>query len=452
MDGDRYEALLGVAEQNYFLHDFATDYWLTKIPICARGEGSWVWDADGERRLDLMGGLWYKAIGYGRREVADAMHRYMLNEPESVYAFSAAPVQLELAQRLARLCGLPDGRVYFTSGGSESNETAVKMACRYQQLGAKPRAYKVVARRGSYHGSTGLCVSMGQVATADTMGVTMPGVVNVVNWDSYRLPFEGAPDAVARRCADEFEKAIVDAGADSVAAMIAEPISAATGVHVPPPIYWRRLREIADKYDVVLIADEVITGFGRTGAAFGLMHWGVQADITTVAKALTSGYAPLGAAIASRRVADAFIGGDDKQFRHILTFGGHPVSCAAAMANLDIMESEDLFARAAARTPQVRAALDDLAAKHAIIGDIRGVGLLWALELVKDRAAKERFPAELNLRILLYKTLAKNGLTSFRTGNVLPLCPPLTISDAELEFMFDALDKSVGEVEAEILT
>jgi adenosylmethionine-8-amino-7-oxononanoate aminotransferase len=272
----------------------------------------------------------------------------------------------------------------------------------------------------------------------------MPGVIHVTNWDSYRLPFDGDPVDVAIRCANEFEVAIKHTGPDSVAAMIAEPISAATGIHVPPAEYWQRLREIADEYDVVLIADEVITGFGRTGEYFAPMNWDVTPDITTVAKSLTSGYSPLGAAIATKKIADAFLGGPEETFRHLVTFGGHPVSAAAALANLDIFEDEDLVGNSRRMGDYLFDQLQRLR-EHSIVGDVRGgLGLLAAVELVQDRANKTPFPASAGLANRLPPLLVENGLVTFRAGDVIALCPPLMVDKDEVDYIVDAIDRSLA--------
>jgi adenosylmethionine-8-amino-7-oxononanoate aminotransferase len=231
--------------------------------------------------------------------------------------------------------------------------------------------------------------------------------------------------------------------------MIAEPVSQMAGTHVPPPVYWERLREIADRYRVVLIADEVITGFGRLGEWFGMMKFGVQPDITTVAKAITSGYAALGAVIASKKIADAFIGGDSETFRHIITFGGLPTSCAAAIANLELMEREDLVGN----TRQMGEYLFDQLQKlyrYPIVGDVRGAGLLYAIELVSDREKKESFSPEAGLATRIPELLTERGLTSFRVGNNLPVCPPLCVSKDEVDFIVNGIDETLGTIVKEL--
>ena len=447
--GERIEELQGIAGDHLFIHGGQISDWRDRLKIFVKGEGCWVTDIQGNRYLDMMGGLWYKAAGYGRRAIADAMHAQML-QIETPPANSATVSQIELSQRVTELYPDHDARVYFVSGGSEAVETAIKIAKKHQQLSGKPAAYKVIARRYSYHGATALAVSLGRTPAADPCGPDMVGAINVANWDSYRMPYDGDPVDVAVQCANDFETAILHTGPETVAAMIAEPISAASGIHVPPPEYWQRLREIADKYDVVLIADEVITGFGRTGEYFATDNFGIQPDITTVAKSLTSGYSPLGAAIVSKRVAQSFEGEGDKQFRHLITFGGHPVSAAAALENLDIFEREDLVGECKRNGEYLFGQLQRLR-EHQMVGDVRGgLGLLASVELVADRDSKTPFPVDANLAKRLPRLIDDQGIISFRAANVISICPPLVITRDEIDHIVDGLDNALTRLGAEL--
>ena len=449
VSGERIEELQQMAGEHLFMHASQINDWRGDLKIFVKGEGVWVEDIQGNRLLDAMGGLWYKAAGYGRKEIADAMYKQLM-AIDSPPANGATISQIELSGRISRLYPDHGARVFFVSGGSEAVETAVKMAKKYQQLNGKAGAFKVISRRYSYHGGTAMAVSLGRSPAADPMGPEMPGAIHVTNWNSYRMPFEGNPVDVAVRCANEFEAAIIHADPASVAAMIAEPISAAYGIQVPPAEYWQRLREIADKHNVVLIADEVITGFGRTGKYFAPENWGVQPDITAVAKALTSGYAPLGAAIATKKIADSFIGGPKETFRHLITFGGHPVASAAALANLDIFEREDLVGNSKRMGDYLYEQLQGLRS-HPAVGDVRGgLGLLAAVELVQDRKTKKPFPAEAGLAKKLPKMLYDRKIVSFRAGDVISLCPPLSIKKDEVDFIVSVLDESIGQLEKEL--
>ena len=447
--GERIEELRQIAGDHLFMHAQQTKSWRDAgLKIFVEGEGSWVTDIEGNRLLDAMGGLWYKAAGYGRKEIADAMYAQLL-AIESPPAPGACVPTIELAGKVAGHYPDPEARLFFVSGGSEAVETAVKMAKKYQQLNGKAGAFKVISRRNSYHGGTAMAVSLGRSPAADPMGPEMPGAIHVPNIFTYRKSHAEDPVDNSIRAANEFEAAIVHAGPASLAAMIAEPVSAAVGVQVPTPEYWQRLREIADKYDVILIADEVITGFGRLGSWFGTEKFGVRPDITTVAKALTSGYAPLGAAIATRRIADSFIGDDSRTFKHLITFGGHPVASAAGIANLEIFEKEDLPGQSDRAGKYLLERLENLYS-HPSVGDVRGMGLLAAVELVQDRKTKSAFPATAALEARIPKILYDKKIITFRAGNVISICPPLIITDDEIDFLVDALDETIGEIETDL--
>jgi len=448
--GERIEELQQIAGEHLFMHAMQTKDWRESgLQIFVKGEGCWVTDIEGNRLFDMTSSLWYKSAGYGHKEIADAVYRQML-EITSPPAWSTAIPTIELSGKIAEHYHDKDARTFFVSGGSEAVETAVKMAKKYQILSGKPRAYKVISRRNSYHGSTAMAVSLGRSAAADPAGPEMVGAVHVANYDAYRPPLGGETrEEIALRCADDFETAIVHQGPETVAAMIAEPVSQMSGIHVPPRVYWQRLREIADKYDVVLIADEVITGFGRLGEWFGMTCFDVAPDITTVAKAITSGYAPLGAVIASKNVADAFMGGEAETFRHIITFGGHPVSAAAALANIAIFERDDLVGNAKRMGEHLAEELQPLY-EHPIVGDIRGIGLLQTVELVRDSETKESFPSEAGLADRLPDLLAERGMLSFRVGNIVSMCPPLCVSEDEIDFMVKSVDGAIGAMENEL--
>ncbi|MGI9478049.1 MAG: aspartate aminotransferase family protein [Hyphomicrobiaceae bacterium] len=418
----------------------------TGVQLVTRGKGVWVEDADGERWFDTLSGLWLVNIGHGRREIADAVYKQMLTLGFSPND-TVSPVTAALSARLAQHSGDPRARVYYVSGGSEANETALKIAKNYHHLNGEPNRWKVLSRRGSYHGATLACTSLGRGGPGGgsvpaQFGPLVPGNVHVAQSAAYRCHLCADKGGCNLDCAADVERAIIHEGASTVAAIIAEPISAAAGIHVPDPNYWPRLREICDRHGVLLIADEVITGFCRTGKMFATEHWGVQPDIRTVAKGLTSGYMPIGAAIVSGKLADAFIGDGDRTFQHLITFGGNPVSCAAALANLDIMENENFAERSAEMGAYLYERLQSLR-KHAIVGDVRGgKGLLCALELVKDRETKEQFPKEAKLDRLAVHAMRENRMLG-RAGSIIPIAPPLCITREEVDDAVSRLDRVV---------
>lgn len=448
--GESIEELRQTAGEHLFMHAEQTAKWRESgLPIFVKGEGCWVTDIEGNRLLDGMAGLWYKAVGYGRTEIADAAYKQM-TAIDSPPAGSAIPTTIQLSGVVSDLYHDQDARIFFVSGGSEAVETCVKMAKKYRQLNGHQGAYKVLSRRYSYHGATAMCVSLGGSPAADTMGPTMPGTYHVNNFSAYRPVYSSNPVDEAVACANEFEEIIKHQRPETVAAIVAEPVSAANGIHIPPPEYWHRLREIADKYDVVLMADEVITGFGRLGTWFGTEAFGVKPDITSVAKAITSGYLPLGACIATKKVADTFIGDDSRTFRHLITFGGHAVSSAAALANLAIFKREDLVGNSKRNGEYLYEQLQKLY-EHPSVGDVRGgMGLIAAVELVKDRETKEPFPAEAKLGERLPPKMYEKKLISFRASNIISLCPPLSISRDEIDFIVNVLDETLTEVERDL--
>jgi adenosylmethionine-8-amino-7-oxononanoate aminotransferase len=420
------------------------------IKLVVRGRGVWVYDAAGCRFLDTLSGMWLKNVGHGRREIATAVYQQMR---ELSYApdGTVSPTTIRLAARVAGLAPDKGSRVFFVSGGSEGVETALKIAKKYHRNRGETGRYKFISRRGSYHGATHACLSLGGGGsnTGVEYGPLLCGAVRVQGPDQYRCPFGTDGATCNLECAREIERAILNEGPATVAAVIGEPISAAAGVHIPHPEYWPMVREICDRYGVLLICDEVITGFGRTGRMFATEHWGVVPDITVVAKALTSGYLPIGAAIATQRVADAFLGSDQAAFNHRITFGGNPASCAAGLANLDILERESLVENSARQGDYLFARLQELY-RHAIVGQVRGgLGLICAVEIVQDRQTRERFPAAARLAHKAEQAMTRHGLLG-RGGDVFPLAPPLCVTRGEIDYLVRQLDAVLTDLEADL--
>jgi adenosylmethionine-8-amino-7-oxononanoate aminotransferase len=420
--------------------------------IVTRGDGVWVYDQRGRRYLDTLSGMWLSNIGHGRREIADAVHAQIC---ELAYAPDGTvhPTTLQLAAQIAALSPDPASRVFFVSGGSEGVETAMKMAKKFHRNRGDAGRYKFISRRGSYHGATHGCLSLGGGGsnTGAEYGPLPYGGVRVQGPDQYRNPFGGTDGSGDLECAREIERAILNEGPETVAAVIGEPISAAAGVHIPHPEYWPMVREICDRYGVLLICDEVITGFGRTGRMFGTEHWGVVPDITVVAKALTSGYAPIGAAIATKQVADAFIGPAGTAFNHRITFGGNPVSCAAGIANLRILQRENLVRNAAHMGDYLFGRLQELS-RYDIVGQVRGgLGLICAVEIVANRRTKEPFPRQARLAQRAGLLMERHGLVG-RAGDIFFLAPPLSVTRYEVDFLVCQLDAVIAELQADLLT
>ncbi len=413
--------------------------------LIERADGCHLWDAEGNRYLDAMAGLWCVNVGYGRKSIADAVYAQMQKLPYSPLTQSHGPAA-ELAARVAGL--LPKGldRVFFTNSGSEAVETALKMARQAaRQMHPAENRYKIIARHRAYHGFTmGAASATGQVARKQAFEPLVPGFLHVPPPDHLRCNFCSGAAACTLTCADEFERVIRMEGPASVAAIIVEPVIGGGGVFPAPAGYLERLREICNRYGVLLILDEVITGFGRTGRLFGFEHAGIVPDILVLAKGITSGYLPLGATVATERVFESFLSDKNPaaKFTHLSTFGGHPCSCAAALANLDILCGERLWENSAAAGADLLARLLEIDDPR--IGEVRGRGLIIGIELVVG--SDDRTPLPEAEVIKIQKRIRANGVLVGRNGdtvpgfgNVLTIAPPLIITNSQAEEIVKAV-------------
>ncbi len=405
--------------------------------VIVRGENSRVWDHRGNEYIDALAGLFCVNAGYGRAEIADAVRDQLLQIAYvSPFSFPNLPA-VELAAKLAELAPLGESpRAFFTSGGSEAVESALKIAKQYHRLRGEPGRVKIIARRYAYHGTTMGALSVnGLPGLRNQFAPLVPGARHVPIPHRYRCPSCRFEAACTRACTDEITALIEFEGPETIAALIMEPVQNSGGAIVPPPEYYHTVRQICDHYGIVLIMDEVITAFGRIGAWFGSDIFGVKPDIITVAKGLTSGYMPLGAALARKEIADAFLGDEGRKLMHGLTYGGHPAAAAAANANLAILERENLPRRSADLgaylIEQLHLALDG----HPNVGDIRGMGLFVAIELVRDRASRAPLHEE-RLMGWLSDQLRRRGVicrADDRLDPVIQIAPPLSIPRADLD-------------------
>jgi adenosylmethionine-8-amino-7-oxononanoate aminotransferase len=417
-----------------------------EIPIIARGEGCYVFDEHGNRYLDGLSGLFCVNAGHGRTELGEAAAR-QVDELDFYTLWSYAhPRAIELAARLASLAPGDLNRVFFTSGGSEAVESALKLARNFHRMHGKGQKHKVIAREIAYHGtSLGALSATGITDLRAQFEPLVPGGCHVPNTNVYRWPEDREPTWAA----DAIEERIVFEGPETVAAVILEPVQNAGGCFVPPEGYFRQVREICDRHDVLMISDEVICAMGRLGHYFGCERFEYQPDIVTMAKAMTSAYAPMGALIASDRVAEPFMEGD-ATFAHGFTFAGHPLAAAIAMANLDVYGREDLCGHVLAKEGEFRGMLDSLR-DLPIVGDVRGAGYFQAIELVKDPGTKESFNAEESealLRGYLSGELYRRGLicrADDRGDPVVQLAPPLIADSEQFEEIHDVLRDVLGE-------
>jgi adenosylmethionine-8-amino-7-oxononanoate aminotransferase len=410
--------------------------------ILVEGKGAIVKDIDGKEYIDALAGLWLVNVGHGRTEIAEAMARQASTLAYASSTQATTIPAIELATRLAEITPGDMSTAFFCSGGSEAVESAIKIARQFHYLNGEPKRSKIIGRRGSYHGATygAMSVSGTRPMSEPYHSPFMHGVLHASPPYFYRCDFRHSYPSCGVLCGDQIEQIIEYENPKTIAAVIAEPISASNGIVVPVDEYWPKLREICDRHGVLLIVDEVINGFGRTGKLFASEHWGLVGDIMTMAKGLSSGYAPIGGVMCRPHVVDVFEG--DNRLSHLLTFGGHAVACAAALANLEIIEREDLVGNSARMGARLLQGLEGLR-RHSIVGDVRGLGLLTGVELVKDQATKEKFDENGEEIMFMTDALQEGGLLT-RAGGVISLSPPLCITEAEVDRMVAIIDDSLG--------
>jgi adenosylmethionine-8-amino-7-oxononanoate aminotransferase len=432
-----------------------------EFPAAVRGEGIYIWDADGNRYLDLAGSAAVNFIGHGVAEISAAMAEQAARLEFVHTSHFTTQIAEGYAQELLAFAGdhFRDGAIYFTCGGSESVETALKLARQYQVEIGQPRRHQILSRHQSYHGATLGALSVSGNKRRREMYLPMvPEFPHIGMPYCYRCSFDCTDGC--RNCgqqyAAELERAIED-GNDEAAAFIFEPVSGATlGAVVPPPGYLESIAEICRRHDVLLIADEVMTGMGRTGRNFAVEHWDVKPDILVTAKGLSSGYAPLGAVIATTKVVDTIAGGSGA-FLHGFTYNAHPISLAAGRAVLHRLQSQKLVAAAdssRANTPGIyfKEALQSLIGQESV-GDVRGIGLLWAVEFVADKSSKRPFPAEHNFAGRVAAAALKRGLLVYpmqgsvdgTAGDHLLLAPPAMITTEQIRWSIDQLSAAIAE-------
>ncbi|MFA6576672.1 MAG: aspartate aminotransferase family protein [Nocardioides sp.] len=435
-----YDHLQRAAKDHLWMHfSRHSAYDNADVPVIVRGEGAYIWDAQGKRYLDALAGLFVSQLGHGRTELAEAAARQAKELAFMPLWSYAHPSAIELAEKVANYAPGDLNRVFFTSGGGEAVETAWKLAKNYFKLTGKPMKHKVISRAIAYHGTTAGALSItGLPSLKQQFEPLVPSTFRVPNTNFYRAPErQDDLEAFGRWAADQIAVAIENEGPDTVAAVFLEPVQNAGGCFPPPPGYFQRVREICDEYDVLLVSDEVICAFGRLGHMFGAERYGYQPDMITCAKGITSGYAPLGAMIASDKLMEPFLE-PGAMFAHGYTFGGHPVSTAVALENLRIFEEEKVLDNVLANQDGFRATLERLK-DLPIVGDVRGDGYFYGIELVKDKATKETFTAEECERLLfgfVSKSLYAEGLycrADDRGDPVVQLAPPLICDQSHFD-------------------
>jgi taurine-pyruvate aminotransferase len=431
-------------DKNHLWHAMSKHVEGAEPMIAESGEGSWFTDINGKRYLDGVSGLWCLNLGHGRKEIIDAAAEQMMKLTYFPLTMSHTPA-IKLSTKISELLG-DSYTTFFSNSGSEANETAFKLARQYHNQNGNPGKYKFISRYRAYHGSTlGALSATAQANRRGKYDPGMPGFLHVPPPYSYRNPFGENNLDCDKVAADMIDQVIQWEGSETVAGVIMEPFISGGGVIIPSPEYLQRVAEICKKHDVLLIMDEVVSGFGRTGKMFGFMHSeGVQPDIITMAKGLTSGYLPLGATAVSSRIYEKFKEkGSQNHFRHISTYGGHPAACAVALKNIEIIERENIVSRVELLGESVLGGLKELAA-HENVGEIRNVGFLYGIEVVENKETK--VPASDELMTKIIGSCKEKGLIIGRNGDTVPgfnnviiLAPPLSSTEEDLKFLVETV-------------
>jgi putrescine aminotransferase len=437
----------------HYLHPF-TDYKQLAAKgarIVTRADGVYIYTSDGDKILDGMSGLWCVALGYGRKELSEAAYRQMLELPyyNSFFQSSTKPA-IELARILKEVTPPQFNHVFYTGSGSEANDTMVRLVRRYWQLLGQPDKNVIVSRWNGYHGSTVAGASLGGMKPMhEQLGPNgaLPGIVHINQPYWFGEGGDLSPAEFGLKCARELESKILEVGPERVAAFIGEPVQGAGGLVIPPDTYWPEIQRIIDKYGILFVSDEVICGFGRTGQWFGCEHYGTRPDLMTMAKALSSGYLPIGGLMVGDRVAQVLI---DKggEFFHGFTYSGHPAACAVAIANLEVFRREGIVAAVKDdKAPYLASRWQELAS-HPLVGEARSVGLLAAIELVPDKRKRRFFEPRGEVGLRMRDNCTRNGLVMRATRDTVFVAPPLVISRSEIDELLSKVVRSLDETAA----
>ncbi|OLO28184.1 aspartate aminotransferase family protein [Alkalihalophilus pseudofirmus] len=419
--------------------------------VVTKANGAWVTDHDGKRYLDAMSGLWCVNVGYGRTELAEAAYEQLKELAYFPLTQSHLPA-IQLGEKLNEMLG-DEYVIFFSNSGSEANETAFKIVRQYHQQKGDSNRYKFISRYRAYHGnSMGALAATGQAQRKYKYEPLAPGFIHVPPPDLYRS--NDAPDCPPSELESvrDIDRAMTWELSETIAGVIMEPIITGGGVLIPPDGYMSAVKEVCEKHGALLIVDEVICGFGRTGEPFGFMNYGVKPDIITMAKGITSGYLPLSATAVKREIYEAFKGSEEYDyFRHVNTFGGSPAACALALKNLEIMEKENLFERSKQLGDRLKNDLTNLLQHHPYVGDVRGKGLLIGIELVEDKETKAPIDVSIVNRVIASckqkgVIIGKNGATVAGYNNVLTIAPPLNTEEEDLAYLVKTVKDALNEL------
>jgi putrescine aminotransferase len=423
-------------DRQHYLHPF-TDHREIAAKgsrIITRADGVYIWDSDGNQILDAMAGLWCVALGYGRTELIEAASRQMRELPYYNSFFQCAhPPAIELSRILAEISPAQFNYSFFTGSGSEANDTVIRLVRRFWDLAGQPEKQTIISRKNAYHGSTIGAASLGGIGDMHEQGgLPIPGIVHIEQPYYFDLGGELSPDKFGLQQAQLLEEKIQQIGKDKVAAFIGEPVQGAGGVIIPPETYWPEIQRICDANDILLIADEVITGFGRVGEWFGSTHYEIRPDLIAFAKGVTSGYLPLGGVLVGNRIADV-ITGEGGEFAHGFTYSGHPAACAVAVENIRILRDEGIVSNVKTNiAPYFKKQWSGLA-DHSIVGEARDIGLMGAIEIAQDKSSRTRFAKAQKAGELCRDFCFENGLVMRACGDTMIVAPPLIVEERHID-------------------
>jgi len=434
-------------DKQHYMHPFTDSKAMHEkgTRIITGADGCYIYDSEGGKVLDGMAGLWCVNIGYGRDELADVAAQQMRELPYYNSFFGTAhPPVIKLAAQLKKLAPDHISHVFFTGSGSEANDTNVRMVRHYWQAKGQPSKRTIISRDNAYHGSTMASMSLGGMKGMHAQGGIIDGIEHIMQPHWYHEALAGETEnELGLRAAQALETKILEIGAENVGAFIGEPVQGAGAVIVPPATYWPEIQRICKKYDLLVIADEVITGFGRTGNWFACETFGIEADLMPIAKGLSSGYMPIGGVLISERVAKVVIEGGE--FAHGYTYSGHPVAAAVASANVSIIENEGMIDQVRDVTgPYLQQRLAELL-DHPLVGQVRGIGLMAAIELVQDKESHTNYPKEVGIGGICRDYALENGLVMRAVGDSMIMCPPLIISKLEIDELVEKTKKSLDQ-------
>ena len=420
--------------------------------VITEGDGIYVIDENGKRYIEGLAGLWCASLGFSEKRLAEAAYRQMLKLPYyHTFASKATDTGIELAEKLLSLAPVPMSKVFFVNSGSEADDTVVKLVWYYNNALGRPKKKKIISRVKGYHGVTVAAASLtGLPNNHRDFDLPIANILHVDCPHHYRFAQPGeSEEAFATRLADSLEQRILAEGPDTVAAFIGEPLMGAGGVILPPATYWEKIQAVLKKYDVLLIADEVICGFMRTGNMWGSTTYGMKPDMLTCAKALSSAYVPIAAVMVNEAIYSAMVAESEKigVFAHGFTYSGHPVSSAVAIETLRIYEERDLLSHVRAIAPRMQSRLEALGG-HAVVGEARGIGLVGAVELVANKETKASFDPKAGAGAYLAKRAQHHGLIIRAIGDVIAVCPPLIITEPEIDLLFDRLKMALDDTES----